>query len=199
MTVHVNLAVEDRLSELVARKMLELSPKELRIHLVFGLEGYGYLRKKAGSFNQASKGTPYLLLTDLDANPCPPTLIREWVDHPLAPNFLFRVAVREVEAWLLADRENISPYLGVPLETVPEHVETVVDPKELLIGLARRSKRRAVRSALVPQGTARQGPDHNGFLGRFVTDSWDLQSARTRSHSLHRALRRIENDWPGST
>jgi len=35
------------------------------------------------------------------------------------PNFLFRVAVREVEAWLLAHREGIARFLGISEHLVP--------------------------------------------------------------------------------
>ena len=64
-------------------------------------------------FNHGAKGTPFILLTDLDKNECAPMLIQEWLTDPLHPNLIFRVAVHEVEAWILADREAFAPFLGI--------------------------------------------------------------------------------------
>ncbi|HEY7320113.1 MAG TPA: hypothetical protein VIE89_21300, partial [Candidatus Binatia bacterium] len=58
-----------------------------------------------------------------------------WVPER-AQNMCFRVAVREVEAWLLADRERISRFLSVPLSRIPTNPEGERDAKEVMVSLA---------------------------------------------------------------
>ena len=53
--------------------------------------------------------------------------------------------------WLLGDRSAISEFLGVPLSKVPTSPEQLADPKQVLINLARRSRKKAVRQDMVPE------------------------------------------------
>jgi hypothetical protein len=162
--------------------------------------GYGYLRRTIAGWNEAARGGPWLVLTDLDRAECPRALIDEWLPQPQHPNLLFRVAVREVEAWLLADRENLARYLGVSTRLFPPDPDSLPDAKRSLIELARRSRGRAVRESIVPRqgSTAKQGGDYNGFLGRFVMDAWNIKAASVRSPSVDRTiavLARFEPIW----
>jgi hypothetical protein len=111
------------------------------------------------------------------------------------------VAVREVESWLLADRGGFSQFLGISDLLVPAQPDLIADPKQTLIELARRSRRGALKTAIVPRegSTAFQGPDYNSCLGDFVRNRWDSNSARGRSPSLNRAWGRFmsyEPVWP---
>ena len=137
----------------------------------------------------------------MDQHRCAPELIDEWLDHSCHANLLFRVAVREVEAWMLADRGGMAQFLGISDLLVPAEPDLVPDPKQTLINLARRSRRGALKSAIVPRqgSTAVQGPDYNGCLGDFVRNQWDSNAARGRSQSLNRAWQRFmsfEPIWP---
>ena len=73
-------------------------------------KGNGKIKRHIDGYNKASKFGYYFVITDLDNNDCAPSLIREWL--PLKPNnqLFFRVAVREIESWLLADRENFANF-----------------------------------------------------------------------------------------
>jgi hypothetical protein len=94
---------------------------------------------------------PVLLMTDLDHVECAPVLIDDWCGrHPLPKNMLFRVAVREVEAWLLADREGFSKYSGVPVEKIPRNPESLDDPKQMLMKLIRRYGYRKIKVEVLP-------------------------------------------------
>jgi hypothetical protein len=111
------------------------------------------------------------------------------------------VAVREVESWLLADREGFAQFLGINDVLVPDQPDKVADPKQTLINLARRSRRRALKQSIVPRpgSTAIQGPDYNGCLGDFVRSQWNSNAAKDRSPSLNRAWQRVmsfEPVWP---
>jgi hypothetical protein len=188
--VPVHIAVEDLLSEAAARRLLECCRPGVAVGFVFGKTGFGYLKQKAPGFNNAAKGTPFLLLTDLDTNPCASALIAEWLGGPRNPNLLFRVAVREVESWVLADRKNFARLLGIKEGLVTEDPDALRDPKSTLIGLARKSPKAALKKAIVPaRGTSSTiGPGYNLVLGEFVRDQWDLEAAAARSRSLKRAI-----------
>ena len=109
--IPVHLAVEDDLSEAVIRKLLFDTGRSYAIGTVFGRGGYGYLRSRVKTWNAAAAaGTPILLLTDLDQLPCPSGLIHDWLEAEPHANLIFRVAVREIESWLLADREGFADF-----------------------------------------------------------------------------------------
>lgn len=150
----------------------------------------------AGIAPQPSR--PVLILTDLDHNPCPSKLINDWLDQPVHPNLMIRVAVREVESWLLADSHGLARYLSVRESLVPDHPDELTDPKATLIGLAARSRLREIKSRIVPKknSTAKQGPDYNSCLATFVTESWDIDFAVERSPSLKRALGKFHSFTP---
>jgi hypothetical protein len=188
--IQVLLIVEDVLSDAVLRKMLDGFPGKFIVRASLGKEGFGYIQKNMAAFNKAAETVPLLVLTDLDNNLCPTVILRSWLREPLHPNLVFRVAIREVEAWLLAHREAIARYLKVRGDRIPQDSETIPHPKEFLINLARDSLSPEIRDAIVPgEGRKRKvGPDYNGCLLRFVYRVWDPEEARNSSRSLHRAL-----------
>lgn len=188
--IFINLAFEDSLHEAVLRKIFSQLRRPLVVGNCFSREGFGYLKRNIRGFNNAAKGTPFLVLTDLDQVECAPILIKNWLPFPKHPNLLFRVAVREVEAWLLAHREAIFRYLGIAKDKIPINTDVISDPKQVLINLARRSKYRAIREAIVPkaESTAQQGPDYNGKLITYVNKYWDCMIAAHHSPSLNRTI-----------
>lgn len=188
--IPINLVVEDSLSEAVLRAILEQSSNHYSIGNCYGQTGYGYLKKKIHGFNHAAKGTPFLVLTDLDKGECPLLLLREWLSEPKHPNLLFRVAVREVESWVLGHREGFSKFFGIHKEEIPQNLDTIDDPKQLLINLTKMSKNRRLRDAIVPMAgsTAKVGPDYNGTLISFIRSHWKVEIAMQHSISLQRAV-----------
>jgi hypothetical protein len=155
--------------------------------------GFDYLRKTIHGWNQAAKGTPFVVLTDLDKHVCPAALIADWLPVPKHPNLLFRVAVREVESWLLADPENLSKYFAVPVRDVPHNADDLMDAKAALVKLGRKSKSKLIRDSIAPRrgSTAKQGPGYNGCLGQFVREQWDINVASVNSPSLARTIGRL--------
>lgn len=188
--IPVNLAVEDTLSEAVLRRVLEYTARPFYVAACYRKGGYGYLKNHIHGFNHAAQGMPYLVLTDLDQAECPPQLIREWLTHPRHPSLLLRVAVREVEAWLLADRSGMAQFFNIAESLTPRDVELLPDPKQTLIDLARKSRRRALREAIAPPSgsTSTQGPDYNGALLPFVQAKWNIGEAMQNSASLKRTV-----------
>lgn len=193
----ITLAVEDVLSERVMLRMLAQLRGDIVATAKIGFKGNAYLRRIACGLNKAARGSGFILLTDQD-NPenCPAMLISEWLSgDDLHPNLLFRVAVMEVESWLLADRIAIADFLGVPIARLPENADSLANPKQFLVNLARSSNRSNVRDDLVPKpgGTAQVGPNYNGRLAEFLEANWSCKRARSHSDSLKRAVRRIED------
>jgi hypothetical protein len=131
---------------------------------------------------------------DLDADAgCAPPLRAVWLPQP-APMMCFRVAVRAVEAWLLADREQLARFLGIAASRVPLAPETVLDPKRALVDLAARSRRRAIREDMVPRsGSGRSvGPAYASRLIEFVDGYWRPEMATNNSDSLRRCCERLD-------
>jgi hypothetical protein len=200
--IPINLAVEDLLSEVVLRTLLARSERDFAVGTVFNRGGFGYLRRTCPGWNNAAKGVPFLLLTDLDQYACPPALIDDWLPTRRHPNLIVRVAIREVESWILADSRNFSAFLGISRDAVPADPENLADAKQALVGLANRSRRTSTRTRLVPRigSTAKQGPDYNQCLSEFVTRHWDEGEASASSPSLLgciRALRVFRPTWQG--
>lgn len=201
----VNLAVEDELSEHVLRVSLAQTGRAFLVGAVHGRQGYGYLKKMLPAFQSAARGSTYIVMTDLDNSPCAPDLIEDWFGCPIGkyperrhPNLLFRIAVRESESWVMADREGFASFLGISAHHIPEVTDTVADPKKLLLQLASKSRKRDLRDDLVPRpGDKRTiGPDYNGRLAEFLHTSWRARRAETVSPSFHKAFTILKQFHP---
>lgn len=188
------VAVEDRLSEAVSIKLL--ASLHIEISQVLGLKGQDYLRQKAPSLNLTAKGFPVFLLTDQDVpEQCPPRLLHSWVPGQRNPDFFFRVAVMEVESWVLADRSGVAALLSIPLYRIPQKTDEILHPKEFLVSLARLSRKTRIREEIVPLSgaTSKVGPGYNLRLGEFVRTDWNLQRASVVSASLRRTVDRLRD------
>ena len=196
--VSANLVVEDELSEAIVRRILSKSTKKYYIRVVYARGGYGHIKKNIRRYNVASQRTPFIVLTDLDTHNCAPELINAWLATPIARNLLFQVAVHEPEAWVLADHQSIAKLLGIPATTLPAQPEDILDPKLHLLTLANSSRFRRVREGLVRSdfGNLMQGPDYNGILSRYVSETWNPAKAEARCPSLLRMRRRLDTFSP---
>jgi hypothetical protein len=196
--IPIHLAVEDELSEKVLRRLLIDSGRPFHVNFVINRGGFGYLRSKIDGFNKSAKGLPFLVLTDLDQHVCPSALIHDWLGKPISPNLIFRVAVREIEAWILGDRENFSSFLGISADQVPLNPETLADPKRTLVQLATKARRSDVRRRLVPRQhmTAVQGPEYNSCLSEFVASAWSPSASSLVCPSLAKCCKRINEFHP---
>src|SRR5690242_14250319 len=142
-------AVEGVVDEAVAGKLIE--------HVgcscgdVFGKRGKDWLRNKAPAYNSAARHAPWFVLVDLDLDhQCAPLLIQSWMPKP-SRYLCFRVAVREVEAWLIGDADGLSKFLAIPQGRVPRDAEQLRDPKQEMVNLAAASRRRDIRIDMTPR------------------------------------------------
>lgn len=187
--ISLRLLVESALDETVLRRLLTETGR-YDIDACSTMGGKAKLKKAAPKYNAAALLYPYFLLVDLDNDECPPGLIEEWLPHGRSPNLVFRVAVHEVEAWLLADKTGLSEFLQVSAAVFPRTLpDQISDPKRTLIEIARRSRSRQIREAIVPgpESTSRVGKDYNGILSQFVFRYWSIDAAIKNSPSLYRA------------
>jgi hypothetical protein len=194
--VGICLAAEDVLSETVVEKVILNVAPEFEIEQRFPTRGNQYIKNQLSKFNAIARSImPVLVLTDLDHHPCPSRLIHDWKGKQrIAPNLLLRVAIRETEAWLLADRETFSEFTGIPPVKITEVPETLSDPKEELLRLVRRyCKNREIKADLLPEpgAAAKVGLGYNAALCRYVREFWSPDSASAHAPSLERARRRI--------
>lgn len=189
MAVVISAAVEGPADEAVAVRLITSVGAEPGI--VYGKQGKPRLRERVNGYNQAARHAPWLVLVDLDhdAN-CAQLLRTAWLPHP-ASQLCFRVAVRAIESWLLADIETIADFLGVPRSKIPAQPETIDHPKTTLVNLARTSRRSEIRLDMVPrEGSGRAiGPAYTSRLVEYVDHHWRPAEAAKRADSLNRAIR----------
>lgn len=190
----VYIATEDALSEAVAERLILEENNGLHVGVRVGRKGNTFLRMKLPQFKEIARSVPIFILTDLDLVECPACLIEEWIGRVKLPSkMLFQVAVRETEAWLLADREGFADFSGVPLHRIPDQPETLVNPKETLLNIVRRYGKRAVKADLLPErgSSARIGLSYNQALCAFVKSTWSPDRAAKVAKSLHRTRYRL--------
>jgi hypothetical protein len=106
-----------------------------------------------------------------------------------APGLCLRLAVREVEAWALADLEGAARFFAIPKNRIPREPDGLTDPKAALVALCHRSARREIRDGMVPRvGSGRAvGPAYVALLTAFARE-WDAERASEHSPSLARGM-----------
>lgn len=103
------------------------------------------------------------------------------------------MAVTESEKWLLADRDAFADALAVPIASLPWAPDEEIDPKRVVLNLARKSRRRVIREEVVsPHDPNKRGTGYNLHLCAFVRSHWDAGRAAANSPSLERAVRRLK-------
>jgi hypothetical protein len=191
--ITLNLVFEDQISEFIMMKLVDKEKKYFVANSYSG-GGFGYIKKNIMGFNEAAKSCPFFILTDLDTVDCAPSLIKDWIKEPIHHNLIFRIAVREVEAWLLADIEGFSKYTGISKVNFPNSPEKIANPKAELINIIKRCRNRNIMEDILPKNEfASIGPNYNGRLGEFVLKHWNASRAMNRSDSLKRAMQRLSN------
>lgn len=191
----VSGAVEGPTDRLVLERILEArGGVATRVQVQYGKAN---LRRALPGYNAAAAWGPWLVLVDLDQDfPCAGELVREWLQAP-ALQMRFRVVVRQVEAWLLADEERFARFFRVRKGLVPLAPDALPQPKDTLVQIVSQSRRRAVREDMMPRpGSGRRvGPAYTSRLDEFIRDQeggWRPEVAARRSPSLAKCLARVD-------
>ncbi|MBI5657462.1 MAG: hypothetical protein HZC44_11890 [Geobacter sp.] len=188
----LNIVVEDVLSEAVMNRLLA--------HIGYAGEttyritrGNDQIKKNVPKYKGASRIAPHIVLTDLDRYPCPPALLDDWDVGKLPSSMLLRIAIREVEAWLMSDRNGIAAFLHAAVDKIPFCPEAEDDPKQTLFSVIRKSRKRRLVGEMVPQPGAHIGPLYNERMCDFALNHWQIEAAIENAPSLARSIARISD------
>ena len=191
--MRVNALVEGPLDEAVASRLLRAAKHELQY--CWGKRGVAFVRASVTKYASSVHSAPLLVLVDhMDTGlGCPPEVVTSWI-RKRTTGLIFRVVVREIESWLMADRRNLADFLRVPIGRIPLRPEDEVDPKKRLVAIARGSRSITIRGKIAPRpsSTAQVGPLYQSEMQRFVQDLWDPRNVEERvAPSLTRCLERL--------
>ena len=190
----VNYATEGGVDAAVAERLILYCGASVGLGRVAG--GKSKLDPNISRYVESANSLPWLIIRDLDHDAtCAPEL-RTRLSQRYLPLLCLRIAVREIESWLLADRHSISTFLRVRVGAITTSPEDLPDPKGNVVNLARRSSSRAIRAAMVPEEGvgASEGPEYAAFMTEFARKHWDVPSALSHdtTSSLNRAVRCLE-------
>ncbi len=186
--IAISAAVEGVVDEAVLRTLIAFVGATAGP--VYGGQGKPFLQQRIAGYNAAAHHAPWIVVVDLDHDyDCAPSLRVGWLPKQ-APYLCFRVAVRAVEAWLLADAERIAAFLDVPRNKVPLNPEALDNPKASMVALGRASRRKDMREDIVPRaGSGRQvGPAYASRLIEFAHSHWRPGVGAEQAESLSRAI-----------
>lgn len=189
----VSVVVEGDTDLPVVRKLAR--DAGLQISVEIDCAGKGRLDEDLPAFNSAAKGSPWFVLRDLDQDaPCAGEFISS-IGIQISRWMCFRIAVRELESWLLADVKGLAEFLRVKPEWVPANPDLEPDPTITLVSLARRSRSRSIQRAMAPahNSGAVVGPLYEARIIEFGEIYWDLERACSRSPSLQRARKAFQS------
>lgn len=188
------LVVEDALSSALVQRLVVHSGREFRVCRTLVERGVENIRKSLPKYLNASHALPHVIVVDLDRGLCPPALRLQWGVTDLPPRVLFRVAVRESESWVMADRHGFAQFADIAVSKVSQDPDALPDPKQTLVNLVRRSRNKRLAQELAPAlGSAVPiGPMYNERLGQFVQQHWNVDEAAAVSPSLARACARLQ-------
>jgi hypothetical protein len=188
-------AVEGPVDEAVLRRLLRDSGATPGA--IYGKRGKDRLVQQVSAYNHAARFAPWVVLMDLDRDAdCGAGLKNRLLPDP-SPTLCLRIAVRTVEAWLLADRERFSDFFAISLSKVPPNPESLPDPKRTIVELARTSRRKEIRSDLVPRPESGRpvGPLYTSRMIEYIESTqngWRPAVAAEEAESLRRCLRCLQ-------
>ena len=200
-----NIAViaEDKLTQAVLHKCVaDFLPNFLIVRTeVKG--GRGNVQRELAAYVNLARVMPVLVGVDLDGDECASTLRDQWkMRYGSHPAMIIRVAVREIESWVIADRKRIAKFINVSSDHITALPDDLVNPKNYLLEIAQVTAHPDLRRELVPRNYKnypRIGPAYNLQMCKFVEQRWRPHVAMKRSNSLLRAITAIKRLADGSS
>lgn len=188
----VTLAVEGPTDEAVLRRVLDdLCVPVGPVHIKRGKQR---LREQVQAYNNAARLAPWIVLADLDHDAgCAPLLVAEWLPEP-SKGMRLRVAVHQVEAWLLGDRDGLARFLRVERDRIPRDPELLLDAKQTIVDLSTLSRSKDIRHDMVPAhgSRARVGPGYTSRLMEFAYRYWNIERAAEACTSLRHCMLAVQ-------
>lgn len=198
----ITVAVEGDTDVPFVSRLCEAAGFEVRAPII-DARGKHALDERIAGFARAGKGSPHLLVRDLDQDA---RCAVEWLSRTLPKErgefFSLRLAVRAVEAWFLADREHAADCLHVSQSKIPVRPDEEDDPKLTIVSLARQSPKPLLKKLIVPApgATRKAAPAYAQWLME-AAQGWSFNRAKKNSDSLaraHRALVQLRAAWERS-
>ncbi|ENO1078101.1 MULTISPECIES: DUF4276 family protein [Enterobacter cloacae complex] len=192
----ISIATEDILTEEAMIKIIA-SKERFRIRCSLGKKGCGYLTSNLDKFNALANSHHVLLVLDLD-NKHDLQEFKNNIEGQIRnkdEKLKIIVPVREIESWLLADREGLSKFLAVSKDKIDREPELLLDPKEKIINLARQSRDSNIKKGIPPKqgAAAKMGLSYNTLLCSFIREHWDITRAFELSPSLRETISFIDD------
>lgn len=191
----ISIATEDILTEEAMIKIIA-SKDRFRIRCSLGKKGCGYLTSNLEKFNALANSHHVLLVLDLD-NKHDLQEFKNNIEGQIRnkdEKLKIIVPVREIESWLLADREGLSKFLAVSKDKIDREPELLLDPKEKIINLAKQSRDSNIKKGIPPKqgAAAKMGLSYNTLLSSFIREYWDITRAFELSPSLRETISFID-------
>jgi hypothetical protein len=189
----VKLAIEGFIDHAALRRLVKeagFEPGDAH-----GFKGKALIDKRIKNYARAAMHEPWIVLRDLDQDsPCAGAL-RAQLLPKAGPMMCFRIAVRAVESWLMADRDGISKVFGLRLNDLPKTPDDLMRPKVEMLEALINSNKREVRNSMVVRsraGVLEEGPEYNARLVAFADKLWEPEAGSAHSNSLKKAIVRID-------
>jgi len=187
-------AVEGETDEFLMRRLA--SEFGIRFKVIYPAKGKDNLLKKLPGYNRSAHDRPWFVLIDLDRSfACAPEALKKWLPER-SEMMIFKIAVRSIESWLMADRENFAKFFRVPLKSIPESPDDLENPKKRIIQLMEKSSSSIIRNDMIPtRGSGRKvGKLYSTQIQRFLMPGdtyWQLEKAMLHSESLSKCITNI--------
>jgi hypothetical protein len=191
MVEPISLLVEGVTDEAAVTRLVEEQGRP--VLAVYGRRGKSWIDGNISKYNSAAKYSDWIVLRDLDNDaPCAGQLVARLLPVP-SPRMRLRVAVHQLEAWLLGDIDGASTFFGIARGRLPTKPETVLDPKRELVRHCRSSRLKRIREGMVPASgsTASVGPEYASLITEFSLQHWNWKAAAAVCDSLQRFVSAI--------
>lgn len=193
--MNISIATEDILTEEAMIKIIASHGKFNILHRL-GKQGCGYLTSNLNKFNTLAKSHFVIIVLDLD-NRQSSAEFRRLIEDQIknkSGHLKIIIPVREIESWLLADREGLSNFFSISKEKIDREPEILLDPKEKIINLAKLSRDNNIKKGLPPKNgaAAKVGLSYNTLLSLFIREHWSITRALELSPSLKETIKFLD-------
>lgn len=189
----VILVTEGYTDEQVASRLL--ASCGLGVRLSVSGEGKDAITRDIGKWKAAARYRAVVVLRDLDEDASCAAELRAAIVGRAPPLLVFRIAVRAVETWLMADRAAFAAHFELEPKVLESDLEALANPRKHLLDLISRHAGRHIRERMLPAPGSRhrQGPLYATDLADFARQAWrpDRAARQDGPDSLVRAIRRL--------